>query len=289
MKFRQFVSEVYGIWVKERPALLAAALAYYGMFSFAPMIYIAFQLAGVFIDQFSAADQLFSQVQSVLGPETAEQVRKLVDAVPNMNGDGGLLISVVSSLAIYFAASGFFFQIEYTLNRIWCVPPPLEGHTKAILKKRVISFIMVIGVSILIIAATLLNITLTWFNSLLDKWIPIGHWSLAATSVTTAVLLSISFAVLYKLLPEVRIAWRDVWPGAISASLLILSAGSLATYYLKIGSFGSAFKVAGAFAVILLAIYYIAQIFLLGAVITRVYSTRIGSRKDIGLEDPPAI
>jgi membrane protein len=281
MKIKKLFGEVYHIWVTERPALLAAALAYYGMFSLAPAIYIAFQVAGMFIDQSYAVDQLFSQVQIVLGLETTNQIRRLVNEVSTSNHSGSFLISVVGFFAIYFAASGFFFQIEYTLNQIWRVPPT-RRHTRVVLEKRIWSFVMVVGVSALIVAATLLNVALTWFKALIDDWIPLGNWSYAITAVTTFVILSISFALLYKLLPEVKIAWGDVWPGAMISSFLILLAGSLATIYLKIGTFGSAFKVAGAFAVILLSIYYIAQIFLLGAVITRVYSSRNGSRRDIG-------
>lgn len=283
MKILKLLAEVYHIWVSERPALLAAALAYYGMFSLAPAIYIAFQVAGMFIDQFSAANQLFFQLETILGLETTNQIRRLVNAVSNSKPNGSLLVSIVSSLAIFFAASGFFFQLEYTLNRIWRVPP-VRRQTRVVMEKRIWSFIMVIGVSALIIAATLLNVSLTWFKSLVDDWVPPGNWSYAITAVTTFVILSVSFSLLYKLLPEVKVAWKDVWPGALIASVLVLLAGSLATIYLKIGAFGSAFRVAGAFAVILLSIYYIAQIFLLGAVITRVYSIRYGSRKEIGLE-----
>jgi len=284
MKVQKFVGEIYHIWVSERPALLAAALAYYGMFSLAPAIYIAFQVAGMFIDQFAAADQLFSQIQIVLGPETTSQIRRLVNAVSVSNQNGSFWVSVVSFFAIFFAASGFFFQIEYTLNRIWRVPPT-RRHTRVVLEKRIWSFIMVIGVSALVIAATFLNIALTWFKSLIDDYIGFGNWSYAIGAITTLIILSISFALLYKLLPEVKVSWGDVLLGSLVSSFLILLAGALATLYLKIGTFGSAFKVAGAFAVILLSIYYIAQIFLLGAVITRVYSIRCGSRKDIGLDN----
>jgi membrane protein len=276
---RDFLAEVYAIWVSERPAQLAAALAYYGMFSFAPVIYIAFTIAGIFIDELAVAGQLYEQLQKVLGPETAEQVRKLVLAVSNTAPSGSFLFSLISFLALFFAASGLFFQIQYALNMVWRVPPPKKGHTKAFIRKRLLSFIMVMGVGLLLIATVLVNVLLAWFGSLVSRFIGTGESPQLLTLVASLGLITVSFILLYKLLPDVKVAWRDVWPGALAAAVLVMLAGALAAIYFRVGSLSTALEAAGAFAVILIAIYYIAQIFLLGAVITRVYSGLYGSRK----------
>lgn len=276
---RSFISEVYAIWISERPSQLAAALAYYGMFAFAPVIYIGFTIAGIFIDQFAVAGQLYDQLQSVLGPETAEQVRDLVEAVSNTNSGGTFLVSLISFLALYFAASGLFFQLQYAVNKVWRVPPPQRGHTQALIRKRLLSFVMVIGVGLLLIMMALVNLILAWFGSLLARLIGSGTIPLILTWTASLGLIALSFVLLYKLLPDVHIAWRDTLPGALTAALLVMLAGAIATVYFRSGSFGSAFEAAGAFAVLLLAIYYIAQIFLLGAVITRVYADLFGSRR----------
>ncbi len=171
---REFIAEVYAIWVSERPAQLAAALAYYGMFSFAPVIFIGITIAGIFIDELAMAGQLFEQLQTVLGPETAEQVRRLVQAASNAAPSGSWLASLISFLALFFAASGLFFQIQYALNRIWRVPPPKKDHTRAFIRKRLLSFVMVMGVGLLLIATALVNVILAWFGSLLSRILGTG-------------------------------------------------------------------------------------------------------------------
>jgi membrane protein len=276
---REFIAEVYAIWVSERPAQLAAALAYYGMFSFAPVIYIAITIAGIFIDELAMAGQLFEQLQKVLGPDTAEQVRRLVQAASNAAPSGSILASLISFLALFFAASGLFFQVQYALNRVWQVPPPKKDHTQAFIRKRLLSFVMVMGVGLLLIATALVNVILAWFGSLLSRILGTGGTPLFLTFLASLGLITLSFILLYKLMPDVRVAWRDTWAGALAAAVLVMLAGALATVYFRIGSLSSALEAAGAFAVILLAIYYIAQIFLLGAVITRVYAGLYGSRK----------
>lgn len=276
---RKFLAEIYAIWISERPNQLAAALAYYGMFSFAPVIFIGFTIAGIFFDQIQIADQLFQRLETILGPEAANQVRDLVVAVSETSRSSSLLVSVISFLALFFAASGLFFQVQFALNTIWRVPPPQKGGTRAFIRKRIFSFAMVIGVGLLLILATMVNLALAWFGSLIERFLGIGTNNLVLTIAATLGLIALSFGLLYKILPDIRVAWRDIWLGALAAALLVMLAGALATIYFRNGLGGSAFEAAGAFAILLIAIYYIAQIFLLGAVITRVYANLYGSRK----------
>lgn len=271
---RSLLTEIYHIWINERPNNLAAALAYYGMFSFAPVIYIAFRLAGLFFDQIAVAERLYQRVETVLGSETTALVQDLVAAVDFSKSTSTILFSAISFLALFFAASGLFFQIQYALNTIWKVPPPEKGQTQSFVRKRLFSFVMVIGVGLLLILATLINLILAWFGSVVETYLGIGTSQVLLTWLVTMALAALSFALLYKVLPDVRIAWRDVWTGAFVAAFLVMLAGTLAAIYFSLGKVGSAFEAAGAFAVILIAIYYIAQIFLLGAVITRVVASR---------------
>lgn len=271
---RKIIKEIYDIWVIERPTTLAAALAYYGMFSFAPVIYIAILVAGRFFDQASVAGQFSVKLETLLGPEAAALVADLVQTVSASHSTSSVLFSLISLLAIYYAASGLFFQLQYALNTIWKAPVQQKGQTKAFIRKRLFSFVMVIGVGLLIVAATLINVILAWFGSLLEAALGLGNSQAVLTWLATLSLITLSFALLYKVLPDVRVAWRDVWAGAFIAAFLAMLAGSLATIYFSLGNVGSAFQAAGAFAVLLLAIYYIAQIFLLGVVITRVFAAR---------------
>jgi membrane protein len=283
---RKFFAEVYGIWISENPGQLAAALAYYGMFSFAPVIYIGLTIAGIFIDQVTAADQFYIRLQNLLGTQTAEQIRNLILTIANGGQGGTFLSSLISFLALFYAASGLFFQIQFALNMIWRVPPPREGYTRKIIRKRLFSFIMVIGVGLLLILATLVNLALAWFSSLIELFLGSTATFSILTWAATIGLIALSFGAMYKVLPDVRISWRNVWPGALVAAILIMLGGMLATLYFRRGSLGSALEAAGAVAILLLVINYSAQIFLLGAVITRVVAAKDGSGRP-GAENPP--
>src|SRR5512136_1403515 len=124
----QFFKEVYKIWVTEKPDQLAAALAYFGMFSFAAVIYIAFRLAGIFIDEAAAAERFYTRVATVLGTETATFIQNSVATLSSANSSGSLFVTLISLVSLLFAAMGLFLQLKYVLNRIWQVPIILRGQ-----------------------------------------------------------------------------------------------------------------------------------------------------------------
>jgi membrane protein len=177
------------------------------------------------------------------------------------------------------AASGVFFQLQYVLNTIWHVPPPEKGQTISFIRQRLFSFVSVIGMGLLGIIAVLTNLILSWFGSFLEKLLEINANLSIITGVCAFILVVMTIALFYKLLPETKVAWRDVWLGAIIAALLIQVAVTLAGLFFQNSSLSSALQVAGGFSVLLLSFYYIAQIFLLGAVCCRVYANSYGSRR----------
>lgn len=272
-----FIKELYRIWITERPNILAAALAYFGMFSFAPAIFIAFTVAGFFVDELAVADQVFRQLENILGPDMAQYIQNTVYAVSQPATTGSsFLISAIGFVALLLAASGLFFQLQYALNVIWKVPPPTKDSTLAFLRQRLFSFVMVIGVGLLLVLATLAHIILAWFASTFPmvSSVPFLNTLLFLGLVTFAV------ALLYKVLPDVDVAWRDVWLGAGVTAVLVTLGGWLVGIYLTSSGYGSAFEAAGAIAVILIGIYFISQLFLFGSVFTRVYASMFGSKAD---------
>lgn len=268
-----FGKEVYHIWITERPNTLAAALAYYGMFSLAPLIYIAFTVAGIFIDELSVATQFFERLEYVMGAETAQFVEQTVVNLSQAGTGGTVISSVISFLALFFAASGLFFQLQYALNTIWKAPPPKKGETTNFIKQRLFSFLMVIGVGLILIIMAAASLLFSWINSLLNiNASGQIYYLLAFIGIAT-----VSFALFYKVLPNISISWKDVWIGAIVTALLVTIGALVIGFYLSISGVGSALQAAGSFAVVLLGIYYIAQIFLVGAIFTRVYAHMFGS------------
>lgn len=270
-----FGKEVYHIWITERPTQLAAAIAYYGMFAFAPVIFIAVTVAGLFLDESTVVTQFFERLENALGPETAQSIQNSVESISQTTSEGTVLTTIISFIALLMAASGLFFQLQFALNTIWKVPTAEKGETSSFLKKRLFSFVMVIGVGLLLIIMTVASILFTWITSLLNLNIS-GQIYYALAGLGLALL---SIALIYKVLPDVKISWRDVWIGAGVTTILVGIGGFLIGLYLKSSNVGSALEAAGSFAVILLGIYYVAQIFLFGAVFTRVYAHNYGSMR----------
>jgi membrane protein len=274
-----FMKDVYRIWVSEKPSQLAAALAYFGIFSFAAVIYIAYWLAGLFIDEAAAAELLYSRIEAALGPETAAFVQDSVTAISAANTGRSWIITVVSLVSLLFAAMGLFLQIKYALNRIWGVPLIQLDDKFAFVRQELFAFIMVITLGLLVIVVTVVNVVFAWFGSIVEDYIGASNLVSILNVFALLSVVALAIAFTYKVLPDVKLVWRDVWPGSAAATLLMALSGVVIGLYFRLGGIHSAFEAAGAFAVLLIAIYFFAQIFLFGAVLTRVYANKYGSRR----------
>lgn len=271
---KEFLKELYRIWAIERPGQLAAALAYYGMFAFAPVIFIAFWVAGLFIDQLSAANQFYARLENLFGSEVTEMIQQSVEAISSTTTESSIIATLISVIALLLAASGLFYQLQFALNKIWGVPPPERGQTAGLIRQRLFSFLMVIGVGLMLILATLVNVVLSWFGSLFD----LGSSMPVLNILGFLGIATLAFALIFKILPEAEINWHDVWIGALVTAVLVALALFIFGLYLSSGAIGSAFEAAGAFAVLLIGIYTIAQVFLFGAMFTRVFAEMYGSK-----------
>jgi membrane protein len=270
----EFAKELYRIWATERPGQLAASLAYYGMFAFAPVIFIAFWVAGFFIEQFST-DLFFTRMENLFGSEVTIFIQDSVNAISETTTGSSVLTTLISVGALLLAASGLFYQLLFALNKVWGVPPPERGgQTSGLIRQRLFAFLMVIGVGLLCILASLVNVIFSWFGSLLE----LGASTPLLTLLGSLGIATLAFALIYKILPEAEISWRDVWIGAFVTAVLVILAAIIFGAYLSFGNVGSAFEAAGAFAVLLIGIYTIAQVFLFGAMFTRVFAEMYGSK-----------
>jgi membrane protein len=277
---RNFIKEVTQIWISEKPNQLAAALAYFGMFSFAAVIYLAYLIAGIFINEVAAAEQFYTRIESVLGPETATFIQDSVSAIASANDGGTLIISIISLISLLLAAMGLFMQLKYVLNRIWGVPLMQVGNRLAILRQRLLAFIMVIALGLLVILVTMVNLIFAWFGSIVEDLFANSTLVSILNILALLAVIVLANAFVYKVLPDVKLAWRDVWFGSLAATFLMALGGLVIGLYFKLGGIGSAFQAAGAFAILMIAIYYFAQIFLFGAIVTRVYAQRYGSKRE---------
>ena len=273
---RTFVTDLAGIWGAQRPARLAAALAYYAMFSIAPMLFVAVTVAGIFVDQQAVVDRLVAQLANNLGPEAVQLVQQMVAGASASTTGGSPLATLISAGALLYAATGLFSQLQYALNALWEVPPATYAGTMAAIKNRLLAFVMVIGLALLLVLAAVAST----FVSVFGSWMDLPETMPVATQTALVGLLTVTFAVTYKIMPDTDVAWRDVWAGAAITALAFAVGRWAIGFYLTHSGVTNAFQAAGALAVLLIAVYYLAQIFLFGAVFTRVYAAHFGSRRE---------
>ncbi len=269
-----FAKELIAAWNSDNPMRLAAALAYYSMFSFAPMLFIALTVAGLFIDTLAVADQLFDQMADTMGSETAKFIQDMVISASQRTTSSNPLTSLISLGALLYAATGLFAQLKYSLNIIWQAPPSTRGGIIDYILTRLLAFVMVLGVGLILILAT----TLSFLASIFTSFFNFGSEMLAGNIIGFVGLAALSFAIIYKLLPDVKIAWRDVWLGAVITAILFGIGRWGLGFYLSHSNVSSAFDAAGVLAIVLIVIYYAAQIFLFGAIFTKVYARQFGSK-----------
>jgi membrane protein len=267
-----FLKKVYQIWVFERPMQLAAALAYYAMFSIAPVIFITFRVAGILIDNVALTERVFNKPEQILGPDMVQAILDMVANttinLPDKLEQWTWLSSLIGFLALLWAASGLFNQIHFALNRLWQVPVMSKKQSRKMLRQRLLSFAIVILLGLLLVIMSIVNGLLSWIDSIID--VPTDYSLIVL--LTFVGLTALCFALIYKLFPDVQLRWRDVWLGAGLAALLETIGFLLIGFLIQFGIFTSASAAAGSVAVLLIIAYYMAQIFLLGAVITRVAS-----------------
>ncbi len=268
-KFSELLKGVIHVWSVERPNQLAAGLAYFGMFSFAPVIYIAFVIAGLFLDSATAMEIVFARLEETLGSEVAALVRTMVEALDQPADAGSVLLSVVTFLLLLYAASSFFYQLQYALNRVWGIRPAEKGGTLTFIRRRLLSFLIVIAMGFILVALALVSIMGTWIVSLLN----LGVFDARLGVPAFVIVATLGFAVLYKVLPDAETSWRSVFLGAGIGSAMVTVGGALVIWLLGLGRLNTGAAAAGAFILMLLLIYYIAQIFLVGAIISKEHAS----------------
>ncbi|RKH15483.1 YihY/virulence factor BrkB family protein [Corallococcus sp. CA053C] len=264
-------------WMDDNVPAQAAALAYYTLFSVAPMIIIAIAVAGLVFGQEAAQGEIQKQLQSLIGDAGAKVVQDLVASASKPSS--GILATVVGILVLGFAATGVFAQLQDSLNTIWKVKKKPMNGVLAFVRQRLLSFAMVLGIGFLLLVSLVLSAALSAAGTFLMGLMP--GWETVLQLVNLAIAFAVTtvlFAMIYKVLPDTRVAWKDVWLGAAVTSFLF-SLGKLGIgLYLGKSSVSSSYGAAGSFAVLLLWVYYSSQLLFLGAEFTQVYSRWHGSR-----------
>jgi membrane protein len=273
----QLLKETGTAWAADKAPRMGAALAYYTAFSLAPLLVLAFSALSLFYNNNSqVVASITAQARSTIGDQAVGAVQEILDhAASPKTASWGAVTSIVILL---FSASSAFGELQDSLNQIWQVPPRKQAFV-AMVKQRLLSFGMVLILGFFMLVSLLLS-TIT---QTLSHWIliPFPAISLEVTNNGVSFLVfSMLFATMFRLLPDVPLSWRDVGPGALFSAALFIVGKQLLAWYIGKSTTFSTYGAAGSFVVILLWVYYSAQILYLGAEFTRAYTKRYGSHRE---------
>jgi membrane protein len=257
-------------WSDDRAASMGAALAFYSAFSMAPLLLIAISVAGMVFGDDAARGAVLAQLRSLVGPSGAEAVQGLLQAASTMRS--GVIATVVGLLALLVGATTVLVELQDDLDRIWKAPPRASGGIKTMIRVRLRSFGLILGIGFLLLVSLVAGSALAAARTFWSDNVPSGWLVLPLDFAVSIALFTALFAMLFKWLPRVRIRWRDVWTGAFTTAVLF-NVGRLAIgLYLGQSATISAYAAAASLSVLLLWLYYSAQIFLFGAEFTWVHA-----------------
>jgi membrane protein len=272
------LKEAYAEWSEDRVPRLAAALAYYTTFSLAPLLVVIIAIAGVVFGADAVRGRLDDQIRGLLGTDAARAVQEMVQSA-SAHSSAGIVATTLSVVVLIFGATGVFGELQDSLNTIWEVKPKPGRGWRGIVQDRLLSFGMVLAVAFLLVVSLVASAAISGLGALVGGWIGAFEplWHLVDVVVSIAVL-SVLFGAMFKWLPDVQIAWRDVWVGAAATSILFTVGKLVLGLYIARSSTASVFGAAGSLVVLLLWVYYSAQILFFGAELTQVYANRWGTR-----------
>ena len=258
-------------WSDDYAPSMGAALSYYTLFSIAPLLLIVIGVAGLVFGPDAARGEIFGQVRGLIGDEGAQSLELLLQSA-NRPAEGALA-TAVGLAVLLLGASSVFNELQNDLDRIWRAPvQPNASGLRRILHARLLSFGMVLGIAFLLMVSLALSALLA----------ALGRWAGQALEAGVSfALMTALFAMIYKVMPRVRIGWRDVWIGAGVTAALFAAGKFLIGLYIGRSGVASAFGAAGSVVVVMVWVYYSAQIFLLGAEFTRVYAHAHGTRSGL--------
>lgn len=282
-KIFSMLKETVKEWSADKAPRLGAALAYYTVFSIAPLVIIAILIAGLVFD--NAQAQIVAEIKSLVGDKGGAAIESMIEAAQKPVESA--VATVLAFGTLLFGAAGVFIQLKDAFNTIWNVPQPKSSGIWGFVRKYFLSFSMVLGIGFLLLVSLLLEAGLAVVGRFFEDRLPGATIIMPAMGLVVSFgIITLLFALLFKFLPDVKVPWRDVWIGAaLTTGLFVVGKIGLGVYLGK-ASVGSAYGAAGSLVLILLWVYYSAQILFFGAEFTQVYSKRHGSRCPLD-EEPP--
>lgn len=284
-KIARLIKESIAAFIDDEALSHGAAIAYYTIFAIAPVLLIAIAIAGLAFGQAAAQGAIVDQLSGLMGKQSAEAVQSMLQSASN--GYSGTIATIAGIATLLITASGVFVEMQSSLNAIWKARPDTSTVSRLI-RARLVSLGLIMALGFLLMVSLAASAALTALGSYLNDILPAIRLLLyIGNFIVSFVLVALLFAAIYKFLPDTPIAWRDVAIGAVVTTLLFTVGKWLIGLYIGSSRVASTYGAAGALIVLLLWIYYSAQIFLLGAEFTKCYARRHGSRAEEARRAPP--
>ena len=264
-------------WWDDNVPRLGASLAYYTLFALSPVLLVATAIAGLVFGADAVRGEIVSQIQGLVGHQGAQAVQAMLENAAKPSAS--IPATIIGLVTLFLGATGAFLELQTALNAIWRVKPRPGANVRAFVVQRLISFGLVVGVGFLLLVSLLVSAALAALSRYLGELLPAltAFWE-AANVLVSLFVITLLFAMVYKILPDVRLRWRDVWVGALVTAGFFSIGKQLIGLYLGTSSVGSSYGAAGSVVVLLIWVYYSAQVVLLGAEFTRFYVERFGGR-----------
>ena len=285
----QLVKRAGQAWLDDYAPSMGAALAYYTVFSLAPLLLIVIAIAGLVFGDDAARGEIFGQLRGLMGDDAAKGIEALLASVSKPTE--GITATVVGVGVLIVGATTVFGELQDALDRIWRAPArETSGGLWSLLRARLLSFGMIFGIAFLLMVSLVLGAGM----AALGKWRGgmFGEWEALAQAVNAVLSFGLTtavFAFIYKLMPRVKVQWHDVWLGALVTALLFTLGKTLIGLYIGNTDVATGFGAAGSIVIVLVWVYYSAQVFLMGAEFTWVYARTFGSMKGHGQDEALAL
>lgn len=261
-------------WLDDRCPSMGAAVAYYTAFSLVPLLILVIAIAALFFSREAAEGAILTEVGGLIGHNAAAALQAMI--VNASETKSGLMTAIIGIVALIYAATGAVGEIQSALNVIWKAPPLKEGAVVTLIRRRLLSLALIAVMGFLLITSLAISAVLTAWDDYLAAVFPMFDAILWIVNfLLSLVVLTVLFAMIYKILPDVPIAWRHVWIGAVITALLFTAGKFVIGTYIGTSNLAASYGAAGAFVVILLWVNYTAQILLFGAEITRARAERL--------------
>ncbi|MGE5681921.1 MAG: YihY/virulence factor BrkB family protein [Bacillota bacterium] len=270
------IKEIVGDFSDNKVPKLGAALAYYTVFSLAPLLLIAIAVAGLMFGSEAASGKIYEEIKGLIGNEGAALVQTAIKN--SSNKETGIIAAVISLLTLGIGATAVFIELQDSLDMIWRVKPKSNKPLMSFIRTRLISFAMVVAMGFLLLVSLIISAGLAALNQFLTNLGFIPVWVLQVFNIVFSLFVMFAiFSMIYKVLPDVQLSWKDVRMGAIVTTILFVLGKYLIGLYLGKSTISSTYGAAGSFAILLVWVYYSAQILFIGAEFTYVYANRFGS------------